>query len=133
MLDQHVDVKKVNGYNPRTEEAPKSVTHTEQWAVLQDGNMHIFKLINKTIEDSSCTSDVVMGLQKYTHEKLLDLKQEKTIVCISGNMGGGKRLNQSLKLQTLTLFRKKRDDQLLFSSRRHCKGGEFLGKYDKCQ
>lgn len=94
MLDQHVNVKKVNGYDPSTEEAPKSVIHTPEWKVLQDGNMYIFKAINGAIESSQCTSDVVKGLQQYTHEKLVNIKQEKIVVCIIGNMGGGKKSHE---------------------------------------
>ncbi|USW49512.1 Putative P-loop containing nucleoside triphosphate hydrolase [Septoria linicola] len=85
-----IDLRKVPPYGPKSEQAPRSVTMTKEWQVLEEGRGLIVGLVVGPFTRSEHHTKVTDELVERTQRDLLDPKREDIVVCISGNMGGGK-------------------------------------------
>lgn len=88
--DATISLKKVLPYDPLQEQTPMSVTLTGEWKTLEKGRLQIYRLLTDPFTESSHSTKLTEKLVELADQNLVNLKREDTIVCMSGNMGGGK-------------------------------------------
>ena len=89
-LISEINTKATPRYDSKSEEAPSSVTQSEEWATYKSYEDQIKQLLMEPASKFDYKDKSIQGLVDVVNDRIGGHKSEKIIICLTGAMGMGK-------------------------------------------